>query len=140
VSRCPSLLGIPATSDDSALDEPVQPVERRVRLSALLVRKDRRMAGQRKHERDFRPHHCRADDAHFVRQAQFIAPSVKTAAQEAARQSLIGNSWVVSGRRVRGGVPTAIEARAVAFGAGRRFEGNGRMRPGQRPYISAVAS
>src|ERR1700722_13839494 len=89
VSRRLSLLGIPETSDDSALDEPVQPVKCPVRLSALLVRKDRRMAGQRKHQRDFRPHHSRADDAHFVRQAQFFAPSVKTAAQEAARQSLI---------------------------------------------------
>ena len=60
----------------------------RFRLRTLLIRKGCRMASQREHERDFRPHHSRADDANFFKQPQFIAPSIKNAAQQAAERSL----------------------------------------------------
>ena len=88
VSRQLGQFGAPEASGDSAFDEPVQTFERLVRLSALLIRKDRRMASQREHQRDFRPHHSGADDANFFKQPQFMAPSIKNAAQQATERSL----------------------------------------------------
>ena len=71
VSRHLALLGAPEASRSPAFDENVQALQRFVGRSALLVRKNRRMAGQREHQRNFRPHHTRADDADFFERPHF---------------------------------------------------------------------